>query len=304
MAKRADPQWFDDMYNNRALVPDFARHMATWAVGSVQARQLPGAHLDIAYGLGAGETLDVFRSRAEPETTGKGKGSTAGEKAPVLVFLHGGYWRSLDKSDHSFLAPGFTQAGACVVVPNYALCPGTDAHPVTVPHIVLQMVKALAWTWRNIDQYGGDPARITVAGHSAGGHLAAMMLACVWKAVSADLPEQLVRYALSISGLHELASIRRAPFLQVSLRLTPEDAVRASPAWMPRPLHGGVLTSVCGGDESAEFLRQNQLIQQAWGKDVVPVCEALPGLNHFSILEALAESDSRLHQLCCELLGI
>jgi arylformamidase len=304
MAKRADPQWFDGMYNNRALVPDFARHMAAWTVRSVQARQLPGAHLDIAYGLGEGETLDVFRSRAEPETTGKGKGNASAGKAPVLVFLHGGYWRSLDKSDHSFVASEFTQAGACVVVPNYALCPGTDAHPVTVPHIVLQMVKALAWTWRNIDQYGGDPTRITVAGHSAGGHLAAMMLACAWKAVAPDLPDGLVRNALSISGLHELESIRSAPFLQVSLRLTPEDAIKASPAWMPRPAHGGVLNSVCGGDESAEFLRQNQLIQQAWGKDVVPVCEALPGLNHFSILEALADPDSRLHQLCSDLLGI
>jgi arylformamidase len=222
----------------------------------------------------------------------------------VLVFLHGGYWRSLDKSDHSFVASEFTQAGACVVVPNYALCPGTDAHPVTVPHIVLQMVKALAWTWRNIDQYGGDPTRITVAGHSAGGHLAAMMLACAWKAVAPDLPDGLVRNALSISGLHELESIRSAPFLQVSLRLTPEDAIKASPAWMPRPAHGGVLNSVCGGDESAEFLRQNQLIQQAWGKEVVPVCEALPGLNHFSILEALAAPDTRLHQLCSDLLGI
>jgi arylformamidase len=166
------------------------------------------------------------------------------------------------------------------------------------------MVKALAWTWRNIDQYGGDPTRITVAGHSAGGHLAAMMLACAWKAVAPDLPDGLVRNALSISGLHELESIRSAPFLQVSLRLTPEDAIKASPAWMPRPAHGGVLNSVCGGDESAEFLRQNQLIQQAWGKEVVPVCEALPGLNHFSILEALAAPDTRLHQLCSDLLGI
>ena len=182
MAKRADPQWFDDMYNNRALVPDFARHMAAWTVRSVQARQLPGAHLDIAYGLGEGETLDVFRSRAEPETTGKGKGNGNGSagKAPVLVFLHGGYWRSLDKSDHSFVAPEFTQAGACVVVPNYALCPGyRRASGDGAAHRAADG-QGLAWTWRNIDQYGGDPARITVAGHSAGGHLAAMMLACAW----------------------------------------------------------------------------------------------------------------------------
>ncbi len=299
MARHGSPQWFDGMYNNRALVPDFARHMAVWTGHSIDARQEPGCQLDVPYGLGDGETLDVFRA-AE---AGTGKGAST-DKAPVLVFLHGGYWRSLDKSDHSFVAPVFTQAGACVVVPNYALCPGTEIHPVTVPHIVMQMVKALVWVWRNIDQYGGDPERITVAGHSAGGHLAAMMAACVWKAHADDLPEDLVRNALSISGLHELDAIRRTPFLQQDLRLTPEDAVKASPAWMPQPARQGVLSSVCGGDESAEFLRQNSLIQQRWGRKVVPVCEALPGLNHFSILDALVEPGSRLHRLTRELLGL
>lgn len=302
MARHGSPQWFDSMYNNRALVPDFARHLAVWTGHSIDARQEHGCQLDVPYGLGDGETLDVFR--AVEAGTGSGKGASGTDKAPVLVFLHGGYWRSLDKSDHSFVAPVFTQAGACVVVPNYALCPGTDIHPVTVPHIVMQMVKALVWVWRNIDQYGGDPTRITVAGHSAGGHLAAMMAACVWRAHGDDLPEDLVRNALSISGLHELESIRRTPFLQHDLRLTPEDACKASPAWMPPPPRHGVLASVCGGDESAEFLRQNSLIQQRWGRKVVPVCEALPGLNHFSILDAMVEPGSRLHQLTRDRLGL
>lgn len=300
MARHGSPQWFDDMYNNRARVPECARHLAMWTGHSIGARQEPGCQLDVPYGIGDGETLDVFRASTD---TGTGKGAS-NEKAPVLVFLHGGYWRSLDKSDHSFVAPPFARAGACVVVPNYALCPGTEIHPVTVPHITLQMVKALVWIWRNIDQYGGDPSRITVAGHSAGGHLAAMMLACVWQAHAVDLPANLVRNALSISGLHELDSIRRTPFLQPDLRLTLDDAIKSSPAWMPRPRHGVVLNCVCGGNESAEFLRQNSLIQQSWGRKVVPVCEALPGLNHFSILDALVEPGSRLHQVTRELLGL
>ena len=130
-----------------------------------------------------------------------------------------------------------------------------------------------------------------------------MMLACVWQACADDLPADLVRNALSISGLHELESIRRTPFLQQDLRLTPEDACRASPAWMPPPRQRR-LYSVCGGDESAEFLRQNSLIGQRWGRAIVPVCEALPGLNHFSILDALVQPDSRLHELAHDLLGL
>lgn len=295
MAKGSSPAWFDAMYNNRALVPDFAGYLSTWVVRSISARQLPGCQLDIPYGLGDGENLDVFQAAPAGDL------ADAPGKAPVLVFLHGGYWRSLDKSDHAFVAPTFTQAGACVVVPNYALCPGSAEHPVTVPHITMQMVKALAWTWRNIEQYGGDPARITVAGHSAGGHLAAMLLACHWAAYAADLPQDLVRNAVSISGLHELESIRNTPFLQESLRLTPADALRASPAWLPRPAQG-LLHSVCGGAESAEFQRQNRLIRQAWGRTAVPVCESLPGLNHFSVLDALVEPGSRLHGLTRDLL--
>jgi arylformamidase len=157
-----------------------------------------------------------------------------------VVFIHGGYWRSLDKSDHSFIAPAFTNQGACVVVPNYALCPA-----VTIPQIVMQMVKALAWTYRNASKYGGDPSRITVIGHSAGGHLAAMLLACQWSVYAKDLPSDVVRNALSISGLYDLEPIMRTPFLQESLRLTPEQVLLASPAWMPRPSQGKLYTIVC-----------------------------------------------------------
>jgi arylformamidase len=279
-------------YNNRARVPGHVAHFERWSSDSAQARANGRALLDVSYGMGAGETLDLFPAARNPGTA----------PAPVLVFIHGGWWRSLDKSDHSFVAPPFVEAGACVVVPNYALCPA-----VTIPDITLQMVKALAWVHRHIAAHGGDPSRITVAGHSAGGHLAAMMLACEWTRVGDDLPASLVKNAMSVSGLHDLEPVMHTPSVQESLRLTPAQVHKASPAKLPAPpLHDGrgKLYALAGADESGEFLRQNRLIQRAWGKQVVPVCEALPGLNHFSIVEALAQPGHRLHALARELLDI
>lgn len=284
-----DPAWLDRMYNNRALVPEHAEHFARWALWSAEARSARGVQRDIAYGEGPSETLDVF------------PGAASG--APVLVFIHGGYWRSLSKDDHSFIAPAFTFKGACVVVPEYALCPGTAQQPVTIPDIAMQMVRCLAWVWRNIARFGGDPRRIVVSGHSAGGHLAALLMACHWQAYAADLPADLLPKGLAISGLYELEPIMHTPFLQPSLRLTPTQVEMASPAGLPAPAQGTLYT-VCGADESAEFLRQNQLLQRNWGTERVPVAEAHLNLNHFSVVEALTHAEQRLHRLACELLGV
>ena len=252
-SNRPDPAWLDRQYNNRALVPEHAAHFERWASASLQARQGLPCLLDVAYGHGAGETLDVFPA---PRKAGR-------PPAPVLVFIHGGYWRSLDKSDHSFIAPAFVKQGACVVVPNYALCPA-----VTIPQIALQMTQALAWVHRHIGAHGGDPQRITVVGHSAGGHLAAMMLACQWSLVGEDLPDALVQNAMAISGVFDLEPLRHTAFLQDSLRLTPKQVRQVSPAGFAAPplQEGrGELVAVAGADESDEFVRQNQLIQDRLG---------------------------------------
>ena len=280
---RYDAEGLNAQYDNRARVADHARHLARWPEASALARVQVDGRLDLRYGAGPSETLDLFLP--------------AQGSAPVLVYLHGGYWRALDKSDFSFVAPAFTQAGALVAVPNYALCPA-----VSIEDITWQMVRALQWLWQNVAQYGGDPQRIAVVGHSAGGHLAAMMLSCRWKQVDESLPAQLVGGAMSISGLFDLEPLRHTPFLQADLKLTPTSVRRLSPAFFPRPK--GKLYAVVGAAESEEFLRQNQLIRDVWGPTAVPVCETLPGRNHFDVLESLIDPAGRLHDLALRLLGL
>ena len=279
-----DPHWHDTQYNNRARVPEAATQLLPrWAQASALVRQRMTCVLDEAYGSGPGATLDVFPARTDG--------------APVLVFIHGGWWRALDKSDHSFVAPAFVQAGAMVVVPNYALCPA-----VTIETIALQTTQALAWAWRHAQRFGGNRQRIVVVGHSAGGHLAAMLLACRWKTVADDLPQRLVHGAMAISGVFDLEPVRQTPFLAPDLQLTPAAVRRLSPAFFPRPR--GPLAALVGGLESEEHIRQNQLIRDQWGPSTVPVCEVLPGLNHFTVLHDLVDPDGRSHAHALRLLGL
>ena len=280
---RHDAAWFDAQYNNRARVPEHPDIFARWSRASTLSREGLSRRIDVAYGDRPAERLDVF--------------PTTAANAPVLVFVHGGWWRAFDKSDHSFIAPAFVNAGAMVVVPNYDLCPA-----VSIEEIARQMTRALAWTWRNAALYGGDPRRIVVAGHSAGGHLAAMLMCCDWKAVGRDLPCDLVTKALSVSGVFDLDPIRKTSFLQPDLRLTPASVRRLSPVNFAAPR--GTLHALVGAQESEEFLRQNTLIQSAWGRKTVPVCETVPGLNHFNVLHDLVELGARPHALARELLGL
>lgn len=279
-----DMAGFEAQYNNRARVPDFPRILQRWAEASALARDGLRHVADVRYGRTPAEALDVFPAAAPG--------------SPVLVFIHGGYWRSLAKADFSFVAPAFHAAGAMVVVPDYALCPA-----VTIETIAMQMTRAIEWTWRHAAEHGGDPSRIVVAGHSAGGHLATMLLNCEWPAVAADLPAGLVSQALSISGLFDLQPLLDVPFLQGDLRLTEASARRLSPALHPPPRAGRLLAMV-GGDESDAFLAQNALIRERWGASVVPVCESVPGRNHFDVLDPFVDPDARLHRLALGLLGL
>ncbi len=288
-AMQQAPEWLDAQYNNRARIPEHPSILKFWADASAEALRRPGWIRDIAYGEDASERLDILpASRTSPGDA----------KAPVFVYMHGGYWRALDKRDHAFLAPPLAAAGATFVQLNYALCPA-----VGIDHIVRQVVRALAWVHRNIAAHGGDPARIVVSGHSAGGHLATMLLACDWKQVAPALPEDLVKAALPISGVYELEPLRRAPFLAADIGLTQASALRLSPAAMPAPRQGQLVT-VVGGDESEEFHRQAAAIANAWGHRMVVGVERPAGRNHMSVLADLADPASGTHRQALRLLGL
>jgi arylformamidase len=260
-------------YNNRALVPDHAEYFARWAHESERARRTMTCHLDQRYGDMPGETLDLFPAR-------KGDGT-------CMMFIHGGYWRSLDKRDFSFLAPTWVDAGVSLAVVNYDLCPA-----VTIDEIVRQMLRASRWLWLSAEAYGMDQDRLYVSGHSAGGHLTAMMMCALFPVFDARLPKDLWKGGLAVSGVYDLRPLVHVDFLQRDLRLDEDSARRVSPVFMPPATRAPVMTSV-GGDESGEFRRQNALVRERWraahAGDI-----AMPGRNHFSVVDGLADAASPL----------
>jgi len=262
-------------YNNRELVPDHASYFARWQEDSAKARGGMTCTLDRRYGDKPGETLDLF-----PARNGNGR---------CMMFIHGGYWRALDKSDFSFLAPAWVDAGVSLAVVNYDLCPS-----VTVEEIVRQMLRASRWLWRNAAAHGIDRERLYVSGHSAGGHLVAMLMCALWQSFDASLPKDLWKGGLAISGVYDLRPLLAVDFLQQDLRLDLESAQRLSPAFMPPATSAPVMTCV-GGDESGEFRRQNALLAERW-KGAFAGDIPMPGRNHFSVMDALAEPSGALFQ--------
>jgi arylformamidase len=267
-------------YNPRLAVPEFAQHFERWTRLSAQARARMEGYLDVPYGPQAMERMDVFRAR--------------GDSRGMLMFIHGGYWRALDKSQHSFVALPFVEAGVSVAMVNYALCPA-----VSVEDIVRQILQASAWLYRNASNFGAPGGRLYVAGHSAGGHLTAMMLAAQWPRFAADLPPKVFRAGLSISGIFDVAPVMKTPSVNVDVRLDARSAKRLSPAFMP-PATDAPLYVAVGGREQPGFQAQHALIKASWGRTVAADIPC-PGDNHFTILERLADSDSALFRAALEM---
>jgi arylformamidase len=276
------PSRYDLLYNPRLSVPDFAQITARWNDASERARARLDCYLDVPYADGTSECMDIFLSK------GRSKG--------LLVFIHGGYWRAQDKAGYSFLANALTQAGITLAVPNYALCPSVE-----VRNIVMQMVQACAWLYRNGTNFGAPAGPVFVCGHSAGGHLAAMMLSCHWPVYAADLPLKVVKAALSISGIFDLREIVKVPSINNDVRLMKKTAMTVSPALLP-PATDAPLYLAVGGSETGGFHSQHRLMTKRW-KGVLAEDIACPGDNHFTVLDNLTRPESTIFKAALRMMG-
>ena len=272
---------YEAEYNNRARVPDHPEIFARWAREAedyrAEAMKERCAELGLQYGDTPRQTIDLFSPKRAAE-------------APLALFIHGGYWRSLDPSMFSQAARGANAHGIGVAVAGYDLCP-----EVTIAEIIDQIRHACLFLWLRTGR------RMMVYGHSAGGHLAAAMLATDWHGLYPKTPADLVPAAYSISGLFDLT-----PLLQVSmasdLHLDGGSARASSPLFWPPPAAGRAFDAAAGALESGEFLRQSRVIAEAWGKAGVKTrYEEIAGTNHFTVVDALRDPASPMAARIAEL---
>ena len=277
----SDTAFLEREYNARAAIREHPQIFARWAEQGAAARRMRACDVDLQYGSLDIERLDIFHAHQSD--------------APLLVFIHGGYWRSLDKSDFSWIAPPLLQHGVAVALTNYGLAPQTS-----VEDIVRQQLKALGWLYQNAERLRFNADRIIVAGHSAGGHLTAMMMAALWQQFDSTLPHGLVKAGLAISGLFDLQPLVRAPFVSTDLKLDTKRARALSPIYMPSATDAPLITAV-GALESSEFKRQSTEFGAKWSNNLVRHLE-LPHANHLTVCDELASPASPLFDAMLELI--
>ena len=284
--RNLSPEALELEFNPRAVARNLDERLAVSAAASAETRARLDCVLDVRYGPGAKETLDIFP--AADSGTGPG--------APVHLFIHGGYWRAMDKSDYSFIADAFQPAGATTVVINYDLCP-----TVTLDTIVEQSNRSIAWTFRNIAEYGGDPERLHVSGNSAGGHLTAMALAHDWE--TEGLPADIIKGAAPITGVFDCE-----PVLDITVneevRLEPEAARRLSPLRNP-PRRALPLLVAVGGAEPRLWIKMSEDYAALCHEHGIE-CEYLemPGQDHFDISRAVGDPESPLARAMLRMMGL
>lgn len=272
----------DAQYNPSAALPPGANPAQPYLAAAQQARATLRHTLDVPYGPTVHETLDIFPADRP--------------NAPVFIFIHGGYWRAFSAKDFSGVALGLQPLGITTVVLNYALCPW-----VGLDEITRQCRAAVAWTLRNIQHHSGDPARVAVGGHSAGGHLSAMCLLTDW-ARDYGLPRDPLKAGLLFSGLFDIAPLRYS-YLQPVIQLDEGVVRRQSPLQHVRPSSTPIWIT-WGDRESTEFARQSSAFHDAWtvqgnGGTLAPT----PGADHFEVIHPLFTPESAHCQWLLQQLG-
>jgi len=257
-------QEIDQEYNPRLIVDNFELNVKNYLMESKRVMK-ENPHLSgVAYGPTKAEILDIF-----PVNT---------STAPVHIFFHGGYWHSFQSRDFAFVAECLVRNGIAVVIVNYALCPS-----VKIDEIVRQSRAAVAWTYSNAESFGANPEQITVSGHSAGGHLAGMLMSVSWEN-DYGLPQDLIKGFLPISGLFDLAPF---PFswLQPKLKLTIDEVLRNSPL-MQKPTCSSPVVVAVGEKESNEFKRQSENYAEYLQHHGISMKYlSVRGKNHFNIID-------------------
>lgn len=266
----------DAEYDNRGRVKEHPAIIDGWVRDAEAFRRQARCELDVPYGSGTRERFDVFLP--------------SGPVRGGAMFIHGGYWQSLQKETFSHLANGLVAHGVAVVVPGYDLCPN-----VRIGDIVEQIAAAGAVAARKLR------TPILLAGHSAGGHLAAEMMTRDWSTLEADLGFDPFPAAMPISGLFDLRPLIETR-VNIALRMDDAEAERFSPL-RRKPAKRGNILAVVGGDESSEYHRQTQALCDEWGRAGAVISpEVVPGANHFTIIGPLADPDSRLVAQALDLL--
>jgi arylformamidase len=266
-------------YNLRARVPEHAEIFAGWARDAEDYRgetlKEGCAELGLSYGDTPRQIIDLFLPKA-------------GKNAPLALFIHGGYWRAFDPSSYSHMARGLNGRDVAVAVVGYDLCP-----IVTIGDIVEQIRRACIFLWQRFGR------RMLVSGHSAGGHLAACMVATDWPSLYPKAPADLVPAGYAISGVFDLTPLVGLAMNQ-DLRLDAEAARRLSPLCWPVP-PGRTLDAVVGALETSEFKRQSQTMAETWRRAKADTrYQEFPG-NHFTVIGALADPKSAMVARAAEL---
>jgi len=267
------PAFVERGYNNRAAVADHQVWLDRYPVLSAATRARHRHRTDLRYGSAPKETLDLFLPETSPQGT--------------FVFIHGGYWRALDKADFHFVAEPMLAQGLAVAVANYDLCPA-----VSIARIVDECRRMMVWIATEGPRHGAVAGNVVVGGHSAGGHLAAMMFATDWDALG--LAQEPFVGGVTLSGVHDLKPLVLAS-MNVDLRLTNAEAARVSPVNQASLTPAPLLVAV-GGAETSEFIRQSQLQWDAWPDNCRPAAGPLilPGKHHFSVVADYADPESEL----------